>query len=236
MNSLSTNPVSKPAEPQKPPVVTGQNPKLERMLAEEEFRLIQRLILFQEPAHRVFTFCPVEEGDGCSWVVSRLARALARNLTRSVCVVDADFRAPAQHRNFALNSPKGFAQLLVDSIPARSTAQQISNTNLWILPAGGAFADPYRLLLAERMHSRIEELRQEFDYVIIDTPAAAAHADVTLIAKWTDGIVLVAGSGSTRHQTALRVRESLQSAGAPLLGAVLNKRTYPIPDFIYERL
>lgn len=209
---------------------------LDRIAAQEDFELIQRLFLAPGRTRAVIAFCPVEEGSGCSWVVSRTARALARNLTQSICLVDADFRAPSQHRNFALSSPKGFAQSICESVPVRTLTQQISGSNLWVLPAGGVFADPYRLLLADRVRARLEELRQEFDYVLIDTPAASAGADATLIGKWTDGVVLVVEAGATRHERARRVRENIDALGIPVIGAVLNKRTYPIPDFLYQKL
>jgi protein-tyrosine kinase len=210
--------------------------KLEAVAAEQDFKLIQRLFVAPGRTRSAVAFCPIDQGSGCSWIVSRIARSIVRNLSQSVCVVDADFRSPSQHRNFALSSAKGFAQCIVESIPARSLCQQVSGTNLWVLPAGGVFADPYRLLMSERVTARIEELRKEFDYVLIDTPAAGPHADATLVGKWTDGLVLVVGADHTNHETAAGVRENVDALGIPILGAVLNERTYPIPEFLYRRL
>ena len=212
------------------------NIKFEAIAADQDFKLVQRLFIAQARTHSVVAFCPVESGSGCSWVITRLARILSRSLSKSVCVVDADFRAPSQHRNFVLNSAKGFAQAIVESIPVRGLCQQVSGTSLWVLPSGGAFADPYRFLLADRLNARIQELRKEFDYVLIDTPAAGAYADATLIGRWTDGIVMVLGADRTRHETAIGVRENIDGLGIPVLGAVLNERSYPIPDCVYRRL
>lgn len=218
------------------PVKPVLNLKLEAMAVEQDFKLIQRLFAAPGRKRVAVAFCPVDEGNGCSWIVNRVARALARNTSQSVCLVDADFRSPSQHRNFGLSSARGLAQSLVESIPVRSLCQQVLGTNLWVLPAGGIFADPYRLLLADRLSTRIEELRKEFDYVLIDAPAAGVHADAPLIGKWTDGMVLVLGADTTRHETAIGVRENVDALGIPVLGAVLNERSYPIPDFIYRKL
>ncbi len=218
------------------PVRPVPSAKFEAIASEQDFKLIQHLFVTPGRARGVIAFCPVDQGSGCSWIVSRLARAMAKNLSQSVCVVDADFRSSSQHRNFALSSAKGFAQSIVESIPVRGLCQQISGANLWVLPAGGVFADPYRMLLADRLKARIEELRKEFDYVLIDTPAAAAHIDAALIGKWTDGMVVVLGADRTRHEAAIGVRENIDALGVPVLGAVLNDRTYPVPEFLYRRL
>jgi Mrp family chromosome partitioning ATPase len=80
------------------------------------------------------------------------------------------------------------------------------------------------------------ELRREFDFVIVDAPPLTRCADAIALGQLSDGVVLVLEANSTRRETALAAAESLRSSGIQIIGAVLNKRTFPIPEKIYNRL
>jgi len=92
------------------------------------------------------------------------------------------------------------------------------------------------LLNCDRMKERIAELRGEFDYLLIDAPPLNSYSDAMVFGRLADGVVLVLEANATRRETALRVADSLRVANIPLLGAVLNKRTFPIPAVLYKRL
>ena len=79
-------------------------------------------------------------------------------------------------------------------------------------------------------------MRSHFDYVLVDTPPADSYADALLLGQMTDGIILVVGSHLTRRESARIAKESFDGAGIPVIGAVLNKRTYPIPEALYRIL
>ena len=80
------------------------------------------------------------------------------------------------------------------------------------------------------------ELRKEFDFVLIDVPALSTYADGMAIGRLADGVVLILEANCTRRESASKVAESLRSAEIRILGAVLNKRTYPIPEPLYRVL
>ncbi len=108
--------------------------------------------------------------------------------------------------------------------------------NLWLMTCG--IAEKFENSRPEpaRLRSRLAELRLEFDYLLIDTPPINSHADAVPIAQLVDGIILVVGSNSTRREPARIARERLDAARVPVLGAVLNRRTYPIPEALYRIL
>ena len=87
-----------------------------------------------------------------------------------------------------------------------------------------------------RLRTRLNELRNEFDFVLIDIPGILTYGDATLLAHLSDGAVLVVGSNMTRRESARMAKESLEAASVPILGAVLNKRLFPIPEAIYRKL
>ena len=86
------------------------------------------------------------------------------------------------------------------------------------------------------MRARAAELRKEFDFVIVDAPPMARYADAIALGKLSDGVVMVIEAESTRREAARVAVGNLRSSGIPVLGAVLNKRTFPIPERIYHKL
>jgi Mrp family chromosome partitioning ATPase len=92
------------------------------------------------------------------------------------------------------------------------------------------------LLNSDSVKVRLQELRKEFDYILIDTPALNLYSDAVTLGRNADGAVVVLQAESTRRESALKGLASLREANVDVLGAVLNRRTFPIPDFVYRRL
>jgi Mrp family chromosome partitioning ATPase len=80
------------------------------------------------------------------------------------------------------------------------------------------------------------ELRNEFEYAVIEGPVAAISSEAALLGQLTDGIILVVGAHSTRKATARKIKETLEGAQSRILGTVLSDRRFPIPEKIYSRL
>jgi Mrp family chromosome partitioning ATPase len=118
----------------------------------------------------------------------------------------------------------------------RNYAQRLNGGNLWVMTCGSRSADPHTLLNSDRLQPRLAELRAEFEYVLIDAPPVNLYADAALLGRLTDGVVLVVQANSTHREVAKKAKESLESARLRVLGAVLNKRTFPIPEFWYRKL
>lgn len=116
----------------------------------------------------------------------------------------------------------------------RSFSHQVS-TNLWQVPFS-VFIDEQNAMSGAWFRNRLAELRLEFDYTILQGPAAAVSAEASLLGHLSDGVILVLEAGSTRRLNALRAKERLQSAGVRILGAVLTERRFPIPKALYDRL
>jgi Mrp family chromosome partitioning ATPase len=89
---------------------------------------------------------------------------------------------------------------------------------------------------SSRLAARIGELRGEFGYVLMDSPPVNVYSDAISLGQSADGVVLVLSANSTRKEAGRKAKESFEMAGARLLGAVLNNRTYPIPQGLYDRL
>ena len=203
---------------------------------EEITKLVQQVFLAStgERARRAVLFCGVEDGEGSSRICAQAGRILAEQGTGTVCLVEADWRDPSLHLHFWAENRRGLANALTEAGPIREFARPFAGGKLWILPAGNALA--HSGMSSEAMRTRLAELRAEFDYVVLHAPPAAHSADALVLGKLTDGVVLVIAANSTRRETTRQVKNSFDAAQVRLLGAVLDERTFPIPEALYRKL
>ena len=211
--------------------------KLESAAREEEIKLVQRLFLLPgERAPRSVLVCGVEEGEGSEAISASAGEILASRVPGSVCLVDANVRVPSLHLRFRMDNFLGFTDAMFEADPIGAFAQRVSGSNLWLMPCGSRRDDLEALLSSERLRSRMKELVEEFDHVLINAPPAKLYAHAALLGKLVDGVVLVLKSSSTHREAARKVKEDFEAAGVRLMGAVLNERTFPIPESLYRKL
>lgn len=231
---------SPPAEPPGPRVVSEElrlGPPPEGRDREEITKLVQQVFLAAEAgAHRAVLFCGVEDSAGSSRICAQAARLLAELGTGTVCLVDVDWRNPSLHRHLRVENRRGLANALVEAGPIREFARPFAGGKLWILPAGNAGTPASAGMSAESLRARLAELRAEFDCVVLAAPPVAHSADALVLGKLTDGVVLVIAANRTRRETTRQVKDSLDAAKVRLLGAVLDERTFPIPEALYRKL
>ncbi|HXM64754.1 MAG TPA: CpsD/CapB family tyrosine-protein kinase [Terriglobales bacterium] len=210
--------------------------ELDGMAREEISKLVQRLFQMPDKGTRHVVFTSMESGDGCSWICSRVGEILAGQVAGSICLVDCSLRAPSLHRQFKVENHYGLADALSGDGPIRQYAQQLSRPNLWLL-SGGATNDGSQVLLtSDRMRARIAELRAEFNYVLMDVASFNVCNHAMIFGGLSDGVVLVLKANSTRRDATREVMQQLEASKVRLLGAVLNQRTFPIPERIYNKL
>jgi capsular exopolysaccharide synthesis family protein len=204
---------------------------------QECFKLVQRLFLTQSSnLVHMLVLAGIDRGDGCSRICVEVGRILAANTRASVCLLDANFRSPSLPQFFEVPADQGLSDALVLEGDIRNFARQLEPPNLWLLSAGMVTPDSPNLLNSDRLKLRLRELRETFEYVLIDSPALNLYTDALALGGIADGLVVVLQADSTRRESALKGLQTLREANVPVLGAVLNRRTFPIPDFVYRRL
>jgi protein-tyrosine kinase len=209
---------------------------LDELTREGFLRLVQRVFLLQtEDAARMVVFAGIDHGNGCNRLCVHTTETLASNVTGSICLVDANRRSSALPGLFGTTNHYGLTDSLVQSGPIRSFVKPLRSSRLCLLSCGSLAGSP-RFLNSDRLKERFTELRKEFDYVLINAPPLIRCADAITLGKMTDGLVLILEANSTRREVALSVLESLRAARIRILGAVLNNRTYPIPESLYHLL
>ena len=181
-------------------------------------------------------FASIDHGGGCSRICARAAETLARNIRGSVCLVEANLRSPSLPAVFGTTNHHGLTESLLQEGSVRSFTRPVYADNLWLLSSGTLAPDSPELLNSDSLKSRFAELRKEFDFVLVDAPPLTRYSDAVVLGQISDGLILVLEANSTRREAALQVAESLHASNVRVLGAVLNKRTFPIPETLYKKL
>ncbi len=202
---------------------------------EELTRLIQRLFLLPDSA-RAVVFSSIERGAGCTWLSVQVARMLATHSRNTVCVVDANLRHPGMHDMFSIANHNGLADAVVSAAPLQGYLRKSPLPNLWLLTCGSPEKAEPALNATEALQAYIRQLRSQFDYVLIDSPPMNLYSDAVRLASAADGIALVLKANSSRREIAQRVIQEARTHNVRILGAVLNQRTFPVPESIYRRL
>lgn len=205
---------------------------------DELAKLVQRVFVLPGPARTpgAVAICGVEQGVGCSWICAHAGESLAAQVPGTVCIVDGNPRGASLHKYFSMSAGGGLAEAMKDQRPIANFTRQAGKQNLWVLTAGDPGNTQNGALNPARLRARFSELRTQFDYLLIDTPPIAESSDGMLFAQVADGAILVVGSHSTRREAARAAKQSFDAAKVSVLGVVLNKRTYPIPERLYRRI
>jgi Mrp family chromosome partitioning ATPase len=209
----------------------------DRRIREEILKLVQRTFFSCAPdGPRVVTFTGIEQGNGCSWVCARAAEALAAHVEDTVCVVEGNLQTTSLHRYFGVSRGGFLANPGIHDGSIQSLARPIRGTNLWLMSRWALPSDTPAAMTCKRLEARFRELCSHFKYVLVDAPPVNECGESLMFARLADGVVLVIEAHSTRREAARRAKESLESANVKLLGAVLNKRTFPIPEAVYTKI
>jgi capsular exopolysaccharide synthesis family protein len=193
----------------------------------ESFRVLRTSILLssapQPPQALLVT--SAHPGEGKTFASVNLALALAQRGSR-VLLVDSDLRKPNVFKALGLSDGEGpgLSSFLTGGHEIEQALQAFTAVpNLWLLPPGPIPPNPAELLSSPAMEGLVGDLRQRFEYIVLDSPPLLLVTDGILLSTLTDGVLLVVESGATSRGALNRVRRILDRAGANTLGAVLNK-------------
>jgi protein-tyrosine kinase len=158
--------------------------------------------------------------EGKTLTAANLSLTLSESYQRSVLLVDADLRRPSVHTVFGINGSPGLSEGLMSETEQKLPLHQVTS-RLTILPAGRPSSDPMAGLTSARMRRLIDEAREAFGWVIIDTPPIGLLPDANLLAAMVDGTILVVKAGGTPYDL---VKRAVAAIGPDrMLGVVLNR-------------
>lgn len=191
--------------------------------AAESYRTLRTNVTFVS-AERPLQFLEVTSpgpGEGKSTTAANLAVTLAQGGHRTI-LIDGDLRRPLMHRAFAIVQEPGLTDVLIGQVTTREAIRPDVMENLDLLPAGASPPNPSELLGSDAMQRLVGELRQQYDYIIIDTPPVLPVTDATVVATAADAVLLTLRSGETEETAARRTLDQLRRVNARVAGVVLN--------------
>ena len=189
----------------------------------ESYRAIRTSLFFkaQQNGGKVIQVTSPIPGDGKSTTISNLAASIA--LTgRSVVLVDCDFRKPVQHKLFGLDNDKGMTSVIYGELEWQDAITPVVKDSLSVLPCGPIPGNPAELLTADYFPELIEDLRANFDFVLLDTPPLLAVTDPSIVSAHVDMLLMVIRIKNGVRTNAIRAKEILDSLNVNLAGVIVN--------------
>jgi capsular exopolysaccharide synthesis family protein len=202
----------------------------------EAYRSIRTSILFLNPEAplRTLLITSSEPREGKTATTVNLAISLAQ-LGNRVVVIDADLRAPRCHRALGVPAGPGLAEVLRGQAELSNVVLALNleegritvgsaegETRLHLLQSGRPPGDPSELIASPRMREVLQQLSQQYDMVLIDSPPVFPITDSAILAPVVDGVVLVVRGHRTKRQVTTEALERLHFMKANVVGCVLN--------------
>ena len=202
--------------------------------AAEQYRVLRHLVetLRKRASLQVLGVTSPGVGDGKTVTAINLAGALSQSDDARVLLIDMDLRRPAIARYLAIAQarPTLADALGTPGLALKDTVIELPRFNLSVLQAPMSAASPYELLRSPKLEALLAEARQQYDYVVLDTPPFVPFPDCRLIAKSVDGFVLVVASNRTPRGVLAEALKAMDPEKA--VGFVFNAhRSRPTPEY-----
>jgi polysaccharide biosynthesis transport protein len=190
--------------------------------AQEAYQMLQANLRFlptDQSARSILVTSPIGQ-EGKSTIAANLAVAMAQG-QRRVLLVDADLRNGCQHNVWGLNNLVGLSNLVVGQVQIDTVISKI-RSNLHVITAGTPPPNPLALLDSTTMSAIVEQLREDYDFVIFDSPSLIGRADSAILNRMVDGSLLVIRLGITDIGRVKTMRQFIRQTGLRVIGVVVN--------------
>jgi receptor protein-tyrosine kinase len=198
------------------------HPAKPREAPAEEFRTLRTRLNQLQAAQslRTLVVTSASPAEGKSFTAANLAITQAQLAGKRVLLTDFDFRRPNIHEAFQIDCSPGITDYLAGHATLGDIIQKVAGLNLYVMTAGGSVPNPLELLNLEECKNLIDQVRDRFDWVILDTPPLLSDADANLLASMCDGAIVVVRIGATTFDAVARAIPTLSENN--VLGVVVN--------------
>ena len=181
---------------------------------------------------KIILVTSTQQNEGKSTVASNLAISFSKLPNKKILLIDADLRNPSIHRVFSIGNSDGMMSILKGDKDLKSTVYNL-NENLDILTTGVIPPNPDEILVTDKMKEFIQQIKEKYDYIFIDSPPIGIVSDASLLSQLSDGVIFVISSGEVETDFAKLAKEKLMNVDAKILGAVFNKYESHNDDYGY---
>ena len=169
-------------------------------------------------------------GEGKTWVSSNLAIAFAQ-ADKKVVLIDADMRKCCLHNIFKVAPCPGLSNYLSGVNEKNFESQDLANyirvtkvPNLYLLPSGNVPPNPSELLVTQKMVDLLNELKTEFDLIVIDGTPSKLVTDAVILSRLVDSTIIVTGHNMTKKDDLAKVVRDIKNVGGNIAGVVYNQK------------
>jgi capsular exopolysaccharide synthesis family protein len=201
----------------------------------EAFRSLRTSILLSaNPVPKLILITSAFPGEGKTSTTVNLGATLA-SLGSKVLILDCDMRRPACHRSTGVENKPGFVQCLTGHVHLSEAILPVPGVaNLSVIPCGPIPPNPAEILSSPMAGELFQALRNQFEYVLVDSPPVLSVADSRILSTLTDAVVLVVRAYETSYEVVRRARALLYGAGARILGVALNSVDFRRDGYGYD--
>ncbi len=158
--------------------------------------------------------------EGQEEAAASLAVVMAKTGAKTL-LLDCDLRAPVLHEVFHLPN-LGLTECLAGAADYHAFVQSVAGTGLDMITSGAAAIHAGELLAGRPMQELLDAVREEYEYIFLNTPPVLASSDALSAASKADGVILVIACGKNEAKVIHKAKVTLEQAGASLLGCILN--------------
>jgi polysaccharide biosynthesis transport protein len=195
-----------------------------RSVISEEYRTIRTSIMLSHadapPKTIAITSALPREGKTSTCV--NMAATFSQ-VDEKVLILDMDMQKPRIHQIFRLRNIKGVSNYLAGKVTLNEVIQKTGLKNVWAMTSGPIPSNPSELLNSKKARDLIEELKEIFGFILIDTPPVLAVVDPMIVSSYIDSVVFVIRSGKTAKKPFLKAVGELRKVNADILGVVFNE-------------
>lgn len=201
---------------------------------QEAYKVLRSNIQFCGQNVRVIAITSCNENEGKTTVSLHLGKSFAE-LGKKVLVIDADMRKSVMAgRNTDSSNVKGLSEVLTGMEKLDDCLYQTQYETLHLLFSGKYPPNPVELLSSNHFTELLAFVRQNYDYVIIDTPPLGLVIDAAVVSPLCDGAILLLSDGNVRYTQAQNVVSQLEKSGSKLLGVVRNQTSHKKGGYYYR--
>ncbi|CAN5362394.1 hypothetical protein BH10ACI1_BH10ACI1_02790 [soil metagenome] len=189
----------------------------------EEYRSLRTHVLHKSQKQKLqsIVVASINPSEGKSITTLNLSWMLAQTDGLKCLVIDSDLRMPSLSDYLGIETETGLSDILAGTATVKDSIVKIEPAGLYVLPGGDARSDVAELISGQKFREILREVRDMFDYVIIDAPPLGIFTDAAVLINQADASILVVRAGKTRFSAIDRVLETLPRER--MLGVVLNQ-------------
>lgn len=185
---------------------------------------------------RAVLFTSAVVSEGTTTIAVNYAKLIAMQGSEKVLLCEMNARRPAIANLFSIDPEPGIGSVISGQEKLMSVIHRIEAVNLSVVPAGEIDLTAMQLHLASWFPVIVQEAFNSFTTVVFDAPAISVSPETAPMSSFVDGVVLVVQEGKTKREVIQRSIDAVHQQEGKILGAILNRKKYYIPEFLYKRV